>query len=139
MKGSFTITTIGRSIGIFDPGFKELIEVRGKERDEKAGKTRRQAKAEVPDSKPIKALETIERKGGRQLGPDEKESHRQVQPRPLRRGVKERVANRLWWKKRNQGKKRRPRKRNWSARENPLKLKTREDREKTEDSRLVGR
>ena len=37
MKGSFTITTIGRSIGIFDPGFKELIEVRGKERDEKAG------------------------------------------------------------------------------------------------------
>jgi hypothetical protein len=28
MKGSFTITTIGRSIGIFDPGFKELIEVR---------------------------------------------------------------------------------------------------------------
>ena len=26
MKGSFTITTIGRSIGIFDPGFKELIE-----------------------------------------------------------------------------------------------------------------
>jgi hypothetical protein len=91
MRGSFTITTIGRSIGIFDPGFKELIEVRGKERDEKAGKTRRQAKAEVPDSKPIKALETIERKGGRQLGPDEKESHRQVQPRPLRRGVKERV------------------------------------------------
>jgi|SRR4030095_3638338 hypothetical protein len=40
MRGSFTITTIGRSIGIFDrgcwpekrqthPGFKELIEVKG--------------------------------------------------------------------------------------------------------------
>ena len=36
-RGSFTIITIGRSIGIFDRGFKELIEVRGKERDEKAG------------------------------------------------------------------------------------------------------
>ena len=60
-------------------GVKELIEVRGKERDEKAGKTRRQAKAskgkqrqakaEVPDSKPIKALETIERKGGKAVRP----------------------------------------------------------------------
>jgi hypothetical protein len=41
MRGSFTITTIGRSIGMFDrellareapqthPGFKELVEVKG--------------------------------------------------------------------------------------------------------------